>query len=446
MNLEETGSGHVVDIHAIRQILTKSLTIMTVSTYGRSARDSSHETVVTLTQLARARAAAIGMMCNTTDPAAAGCQHLAMPSDTGLEFNPSDGPTQPSYIMDLDPLASSSPEVENLINFILWLIWALIVFGNILVLVVITRDKELLLKPANIFILNLSICDLLVGVVSMTFQNIWRLRGFWTFGEFMCKAWFIIDFTSTTQSAFAITLISFDRFMLVSTGLKYKQYITLPVTCVLIVVTWCCAFTLNAVPILMSDKIFEPWVDYATECDLAIMYRFAYHLATSMLSFVLPVILVALFNITVYNNIRQRAKRFQSTRSRTSNSSTRGSQGRSTSDYKKHRKAAITLALIVGVFLICWVPYWIQQLLFLFTLGHHSTFLASDAWAYLLWSNSAVNPVLYAVTNPRIRSGMLYILRKPLPKRFAARARQRRAMEYNLGETNMTKITRQDGD
>ncbi|XP_022096904.1 histamine H3 receptor-like [Acanthaster planci] len=387
---------------------------------------------------------AVTMGCNATEEAS-GCQRIALANESGYEFNLSYGPTLLSnYSGWSDSFETNA--VENLINFILWLLLALTVFGNVLVIVVITRDKELLLKPANIFILNLSACDLLVGLVSMMFQNIWRLRGQWIFGEIMCKAWFIIDFSSTTQSAFAIALISFDRFMLVSTGLKYKQYITIPITCVLIVVTWLCALTINAVPILLSDGLFIRWVEYNYDCDLAVMYEFPYHLATSILSFIAPGILVVFFNLTVYNNIRQRSRRFHSTRSRTFNSSKRGSQGRSTSDYRKHRKAAVTLALIVGVFLVCWVPYWIQQLVLLSYLTQDNPVLATDALAYLLWSNSAVNPVLYAVTNPRIRSGMLHVLRKPLPRRFARRARQQRTTEYNLGETNMTKITRQDGD
>ncbi len=366
-------------------------------------------------------------MCNSTI-AAVGRAYILGKNISEEEFDEPDS-SPGSSVSDY---ATSDPEVLNPINLLLWLLWTLIVVGNILVMSVIIRDKELLLKPANIFILNLAASDLLVGIISMTFQNIWQLKEDWIFGELMCKCWTIVDFSAATQSAFAIVLISFDRLMLVSTGLKYKQYITIPKTCILVIITWVISLLINAIPILLSDKLFGRWVNYSNECDFGVSYQLSYQLPMFVLSFIVPIILVAFFNITVYNNIRQRARRFQ---------------GRSTSDFKKHRKAAVTLALIVGVFLICWVPYWINKFTQIINIDNLDNKAISDALAYLLWSNSAINPFLYAVTNPRIRSGMLYILRKPLPKRFYAHnRRQRGTLDYNLGETNMTKITRQDGD
>ena len=377
-----------------------------------------------LSSLYVAQTSAATMMCNS---------NADLDCSFGLQKNITESYNSSVRLSDMwSSNITTSSEVFNPINVLLWLIWTLTVFGNILVISVIVRDKELLLKPANIFILNLAASDLLVGLISMTFQNIWLITEVWVFGEFICKFWIIIDFASATQSAFAIVLISFDRLMLVSTGLKYKQYVTIPKTCILIVVTWVISLTVNAIPILCSDALFGLWVVYSFSCDFGVTYELGYQLPMFMLSFIVPIILVAFFNITVYNNIRQRARKFQ---------------GRSTSDFKKHRKAAVTLALIVGVFLICWVPYWINKFTQIINRENMETQALSDALAYLLWSNSAVNPFLYAVTNPRIRSGMLYILRKPLPKRFHAHNRRRRAnLEYNLGETNMTKITRQDGD
>ncbi|XP_071806086.1 beta-2 adrenergic receptor-like [Asterias amurensis] len=367
-------------------------------------------------------------MCNSTI-AAVGCAYIL-----GKNVSDEEGFDEPDSSVESSSsfLTTSDPEVFNPINFLLWLLWTLIVGGNILVMSVIIRDRELLLKPANIFILNLAASDLLVGIISMTFQNIWQLKEDWIFGELMCKCWTIVDFSAATQSAFAIVLISFDRLMLVSTGLKYKQYITIPKTCILVIVTWVISLLINAIPILLSDKLFGRWVEYSNECDFGVSYQLGYQWPMFVLSFIVPIVLVAFFNITVYNNIRQRARRFQ---------------GRSTSDFKKHRKAAVTLALIVGVFLICWVPYWINKFAQIINIDNLDNKVLSDALAYLLWSNSAINPFLYAVTNPRIRSGMLHILRKPLPKRWTANnRRQRGTLDYNLGETNMTKITRQDGD
>ncbi|XP_033642271.1 octopamine receptor Oamb-like [Asterias rubens] len=318
------------------------------------------------------------------------------------------------------------PAVENLISVVLWLLCAVIVIGNILVISAFVRDRELRVKPANLFILNLSISDLMVGLISISFYNIWeRHTESWIFGEVVCKLWTIVDYTATTQSAMAIVLISFDRVMLVSKGLKYREYITLRLTLFLIVSSWIWSFSLNSIPILFSDTVTVQWVDYGLSCDFGILYQFVYKMTAIIFSFVIPFVCLAIFNIIVYNNIRARSRGVYSSHSNTARR-TEGapvrcnSQGRGTSEYKKHRKAAITLALIVGVFLTCWLPWSVNKLVSLIAIYTEESFI-TDALAYLLWSNSAINPFLYAVTHPRIRTGLIACLLCCVPAKFRPR-------------------------
>ncbi|XP_038076668.1 octopamine receptor Oamb-like [Patiria miniata] len=302
-------------------------------------------------------------------------------------------------------------EVETLISVILWLICSVTVIGNVLVISTFVRDRELRLKPANLFILNLSVSDLLIGLISIPFFNVWRHTEMWLAGEVACKLWNIVDYTATTQSALAIVLISFDRYMLVSKGLQYRKYITLRLTQGLIVTSWVFSFSLNSIPILCSDIVLEPWVEYNQDCDFAILYQFSYKLTTAMFSFVIPLIFLSIFNIIVYNNIRARSRGFNRGRSSGLNSSvaiarSNSSQSRGSSEYRKHRKAAITLALIVGMFLTCWLPWYVYKLAIIDNEAAENRDLM-DGFIYLLWANSAINPFLYAATHPRIRAGLI---------------------------------------
>ena len=315
------------------------------------------------------------------------------------------------------------PEVENLISVVLWWFCSVIVIGNILVISAFVREKELRLKPANLFILNLSISDLMVGVISIPFFNIWELHTeTWIFGEVVCKLWNIVDYTATTQSAMAIVLISFDRVILVSKGLKYRKYITLRLTLFLIVSSWIWSFSLNSIPILFSDTVIEPWVDYQYSCDFAILYKTIYKVTATIFSFVLPFTCLFIFNGIVYNNIRARSRGVFSSHSTTRRSDggpvRNNNQGRGTSEYKKHRKAAITLALIVGVFLICWLPWSCYKLVFTIVLNAEPDTSITNALAYLLWANSAINPFLYAVTHPRIRAGLVACILCCVPVKY----------------------------
>ncbi len=146
----------------------------------------------------------------------------------------------------------------------------------------------------------------------------------------------------------------------------------------------------------------------------------------------IPVGLTAYFNTRLYLDIRKRSRglprNWASVEPETSVSNvdsnvtaaggTAGTAGTNfpiirregTADIRKHRKAAITLALIVGVSSVCWIPYFTITFLRV-TFGVTISTRTLIASYYIFYANSAVNPLLYVATNPRIRRGIAKILR-----------------------------------
>ena len=308
--------------------------------------------------------------------------------------------------------------VDILFYILIWSLWFITIAGNVLTITVFIRDPQLRSKPANLLILNLCIADLLIGVNSLTFTNLKiHFDDFWIFGEVMCKIYQILDFSASTQSAFAITLISFDRLLLVTTGVQYKKYMTAFRAKIGIGLSWFIAFNLFFIPILVSDYVIERWVETYSgiwgDCDFAILYEQWYKIFLLVVTFIIPLLLLIVFNSIVYHNVRMRSigqTRHGSCKMGTSLSSSQNNRG--SSDFKKHRKAAITLAVIVVTFVFCWIPLWIKEFItdFLNHLESDFWLFNTDACAYLSWSNSAVNPFLYAATNPRIRAGLSALL------------------------------------
>jgi len=77
---------------------------------------------------------------------------------------------------------------------------------------------------------------------------------------------------------------------------------------------------------------------------------------------------------------------------------------------KRERKAAKTLAIITGAFVVCWLPFFIMALLMPLC---HSCEINAHMASFFLWLgyfNSTLNPVIYTVFSPEFRQAFKRIL------------------------------------
>ncbi|XP_038072977.1 octopamine receptor-like [Patiria miniata] len=305
----------------------------------------------------------------------------------------------------------------------------LAVFGNILIFVVILKDKQLRSNVANMYILNLASADLCVGIISLTIKNIWRYTGNWPFQRAVCTFWTVVDYSACMQGVFAVTLISLDRYFMVTKFLNYRKYNSRKLACGLITGTWTLALLFNAFPVLGNElwpNAGDVGINYSVNCDFGVLRILSYNIAQIVIGFLAPAIILAYLNFKVYANILKRSKGLVRTevspmqldtihppaepgaKKDSHVNSTHRSQDTKRS-YKTHRKAAITLALIVGVFSICGIPYYVLQFMFI-AKGVYFSWLLGNGANYSLWVNSAINPFIYAATSPRIRRGIIKII------------------------------------
>ena len=322
--------------------------------------------------------------------------------------------------------------LEIIITIIIWVVCIFAVLGNGLVIATFIRYRDIRNKVANLYILNLSLSDFLVGCIGLLMANLYRQTGIWRFGEVACKFWLIVDWGACFVSVWAIVLISYDRYVLVTKGLEYNKYQTKRKFWILSGITWIACFLRYVGGFIGYDLWNKNDVDYSKTCDHPTLFLSPLILFDFLSSICLPVILTTIFNIYVYTNIYKRSRGLlrvspadtatpdggvelpnrmdnsHETNSPDNNPSNKPMKREGTNDIRKLRRSAVTLALIVGVSAICWIPYY--GYVFATILDVKPPITTILVTYYIWWSNSACNPLLFVATHPGIRNGVAKII------------------------------------
>ncbi|XP_053203018.1 dopamine receptor 1-like [Panonychus citri] len=324
------------------------------------------------------------------------------------------------------------------------------ILGNLLVCIAIYTDRRLR-KLSNLFLVSLALADLFVGSLVMTLELTANLMGYWVFGQRACEAWISFDIMCCTSSILNLCAISLDRFLHIKDPLRYNQWMTKRVVLASVALIWLLSGLISFVPVslgwhkpsniiddLSTDQILtlttppsssslvitttpltinlsQPLVPDEYQCALDLTPLYA--LVSSTISFYLPcLIMIALYTrLYLYarkhvQHIRSMAKplHFDPDDGCSGSSSARSSSHHSHHSVMDH-KAAITLGVIMGVFLICWVPFFCINIIAAFckTCIPELIFKTST---WLGWLNSALNPVIYSIFNTEFREAFRKIL------------------------------------
>ncbi|KTG45995.1 hypothetical protein cypCar_00025053 [Cyprinus carpio] len=130
----------------------------------------------------------------------------------------------------------------------------LIVFGNVLVIIAVFTSRALR-APQNLFLVSLASADILVATLVMPFSLANELMGCWAFGQVWCEIYLALDVLFCTASITHLCTISLDRYWSITQAIEYNLKRTPQRIKCIIFIVWIIAAVISFPPLITMEKV-----------------------------------------------------------------------------------------------------------------------------------------------------------------------------------------------
>lgn len=270
---------------------------------------------------------------------------------------------------------TSSTVTVSTIALAVVMVFALL--GNTLVCFAFYRSTNLRCVT-NVFIVSLAMTDILVASVSipiwLVIQNTECINTYQLCDPILMAFWKCLDILFSTASIMNLCAISCDRYIAITSPLRYSQIITKTRAMIALICLW--SYSITIATINIHGGIYYPVLVF-------------------VVSFLLPLSVMIYSYSRIFLAALRQARRIQPMRQ--------------AFYFKREIKAAKTLAFVMGAFIVCWTPFFVMNILVTF-LHFYVPPIATLAIKLLHYGNSALNPVIYSSTNRDFRHKILRVL------------------------------------
>ncbi|XP_013793510.1 5-hydroxytryptamine receptor 2A-like [Limulus polyphemus] len=354
-------------------------------------------------------------------------------------------------------MSSNSTQLPNgrgllpisLISLALGLLTLITAIGNIFVISAILTDR-ILRTVGNYLILSLAVADLMVACLVMPFGTIYEIMQEWRMGSVLCEIWTSCDVLCCTASILHLLTIAVDRYRAV-THVDYVRQRSSKDIGLMVLLAWIVAIAISVAPVFgWKDEGFEDRIVREKKC--LISQDVAYQVFATCSSFYLPLVVILILYWRIFQEARRRIRNKPGTTIsllvRKSHSKLSESPGNETTtlstpscsadsspcsstptknkrtkeklfrvdtvlkrgrrqprdlESKREKKAAKTLAIITGVFIICWMPFFVLAFVMPICSSCYFDERLFTMSQWLGYTNSMLNPIIYTIFSPDFR-------------------------------------------
>uniref|UniRef100_A0A8C3AR82 G-protein coupled receptors family 1 profile domain-containing protein n=1 Tax=Cyclopterus lumpus TaxID=8103 RepID=A0A8C3AR82_CYCLU len=292
-----------------------------------------------------------------------------------------------------------------LVGCVLFLLIVSTLLGNTLVCAAVVRFRHLRSKVTNFFVISLAVSDLFVAVLVMPWEAITEVTGTWLFGRF-CGVWIAFDIMCSTASILNLCIISVDRYWAIASPFKYERKMTHRVAFVMIGVAWSLSILISFIPVQLN------WHQESCVANL----NKTYAISSSLISFYIPVVIMIATYTRIYRIAQTQIRRITSLERAAEQAQNQGhgvnrnqqqqqqqqqqhrpnEEASLKSSFKKETKVLKTLSIIMGVFVFCWLPFFVLNCTVPFCDPPCVSDTTFSVFVWFGWANSSLNPVIYA--------------------------------------------------
>ena len=273
-----------------------------------------------------------------------------------------------------------------------------IVISNVINIYILSKDSHIP-KISRIFLLNLSVSDLCVGVISCVPTIYPAITEAWPYGPVWCQIAGILHGTSCGISIWSISMVSIDRYLAICKPLTYAAWRSSRKANTVIVILWILALGTFIAPSLSKpDFIYYHYNKDENMCGLFWEYKWFCIMTTAYFPLLSGSILV-FTNARSIKTITSRKEDLSRTASRSSS--------------KRHGMRAVKLLLITSsIYFLAWGPYVTEVLLISFAEGFYVPSLVKFSFMWLANSNSFMNVITFSVVYRSFRHELKRIFMK----------------------------------
>uniref|UniRef100_A0A3Q2PJF0 G-protein coupled receptors family 1 profile domain-containing protein n=1 Tax=Fundulus heteroclitus TaxID=8078 RepID=A0A3Q2PJF0_FUNHE len=296
--------------------------------------------------------------------------------------------------MTVAEVAGGGRGLRVLIGCILFLLIVTTLLGNTLVCAAVIKFRHLRSKVTNFFVISLAVSDLFVAVLVMPWEAITEVTDTWLFGAF-CDVWITFDIMCSTASILNLCIISVDRYWAIASPFKYERKMTHRVAFVMIGVAWTLSILISFIPVQMNWHRAQEEVDgWATgEAVCVANLNKTYAISSSLISFYIPVLIMIATYTRIYRIAQTQIRRIASLERAAEQAQQQASLK---SSFKKETKVLKTLSIIMGVFVFCWLPFFVLNCTVPFCNPPCVSDTTFTVFVWFGWANSSLNPIIYA--------------------------------------------------